>query len=406
MNIWEAARIALRGLRSNRMRSVLTMLGIIIGVSSVILLVAFGNGLQTFINDAFGPLANQLTVTKSQGSLSGNGEPKDLTDNDVDALGNRNKAPDIQSVTPVVSGSANVQLGGGSQVRGSIIGSTADYFTVTDREVVIGEFFDEQQVRNKAKVAVLGPNIVASLFGGDAAAAMGKEIRVGRTSFRVIGVAKGNGQQDDVVIMPLGAARSYLLGGGDAVNQLMIRATSVAAVNAAETQINTILDDRHKIRDPEDRDFNVLKLQSLLDQSSQVLSFVTLFTAAVAGISLVVGSIGVANIMLVTVTERTREIGIRKAIGARRRAILQQFLIESMMLTGIGGVIGILLGVGLAAAAGFILPALIPDFPSPVVSPFSVVLSFTISLIIGLVAGGYPANRAARLRPIEALRYQ
>ena len=406
MNIWEAARIALRGLRSNRMRSVLTMLGIIIGVSSVILLVAFGNGLQTFINDAFGPLANQLTVTKSQGSLSGNGEPKDLTDNDVDALGNRNKAPDIQSVTPVVSGSANVQLGGGSQVRGSIIGSTADYFTVTDREVVIGEFFDEQQVRNKAKVAVLGPNIVASLFGGDAAAAMGKEIRVGRTSFRVIGVAKGNGQQDDVVIMPLGAARSYLLGGGDAVNQLMIRATSVDAVNAAETQINTILDDRHKIRNPEDRDFNVLKLQSLLDQSSQVLSFVTLFTAAVAGISLVVGSIGVANIMLVTVTERTREIGIRKAIGARRRAILQQFLIESMMLTGIGGVIGILLGVGLAAAAGFILPALIPDFPSPVVSPFSVVLSFTISLIIGLVAGGYPANRAARLRPIEALRYQ
>jgi putative ABC transport system permease protein len=406
MNIWEAARIALRGLRSNRMRSVLTMLGIIIGVSSVILLVAFGNGLQTFINDAFGPLANQLTVTKSQGSLSGNGEPKDLTDNDVDALGNRNKAPDILSVTPVVSGSANVQLGGGSQVRGSIVGSTADYFTVTDREVVIGEFFDEQQVRNKAKVAVLGPNIVASLFGGDAAAAMGKEIRVGRTSFRVIGVAKGNGQQDDVVIMPLGAARSYLLGGGDAVNQLMVRATSVAAVNAAETQINTILDDRHKIRDPEDRDFNVLKLQSLLDQSSQVLSFVTLFTAAVAGISLVVGSIGVANIMLVTVTERTREIGIRKAIGARRRAILQQFLIESMMLTGIGGVIGILLGIGLSAAAGLVLPALIPDFPSPVVSPFSVVLSFTISLVIGLVAGGYPANRAARLRPIEALRYQ
>jgi putative ABC transport system permease protein len=382
------------------------MLGIIIGVSSVILLVAFGNGLQSFINDAFGPLANQLTVTKSQGSVSGHGEPKDLTDNDVNALSNKTKAPDILSVTPVVSGSANVQLTGGGQVRGSIVGSSADYFAVSDRKVVIGEFFDEQQVRNKAKVAVLGPNIVASLFGGDAAAAMGKEIRVGRTSFRVIGVAKGNGQQDDVVIMPLGAARSYLLGGGDAVNQLMIRATSVDAVNAAETQINTILDDRHNIRNPDDRDFNVLKLQSLLDQSSQVLSFVTLFTAAVAGISLVVGSIGVANIMLVTVTERTREIGIRKAIGARRRAILQQFLIESMMLTGIGGVIGILLGVGLSAAAGFVLPALIPDFPSPVVSPFSVVLSFTISLIIGLVAGGYPANRAARLRPIEALRYQ
>ena len=206
--------------------------------------------------------------------------------------------------------------------------------------------------------------------------------------------------------MPLGAARAYLLGGGDAVNQVIVRATSVGAVNQAEKQITDILSDRHNIRNPDDRDFNILKLQSLLDQSSQVLTFVTLFTAAVAGISLVVGSIGVANIMLVTVTERTREIGIRKAIGARRRAILQQFLIESMMLTGIGGIIGILLGVGLATAAGIILPAVIPDFPAPVVSMGSVILSFSVSLFIGLVAGGYPANRAARLRPIEALRYQ
>ncbi len=406
MNIWESARIALRGLRSNRLRSALTMLGIIIGVGAVILLVAFGNGLQTFINDAFGPLANQLTVTKSQGSVSGNGEPKDLTDNDVAALTNRGKAPDIMSVTPVVSGSANIQLTGGGSVRGSITGSTADYFQVTDREVVVGEFFTEQQARNKAKVTVLGPNIVASLFGGDAGAALGKEVRVGRTTFKVIGVARANGQADDVAIMPLGAARAYLLGGGDAVNQVIVRATSVGAVNQAEKQITDILSDRHNIRNPDDRDFNILKLQSLLDQSSQVLTFVTLFTAAVAGISLVVGSIGVANIMLVTVTERTREIGIRKAIGARRRAILQQFLIESMMLTGIGGIIGILLGVGLATAAGIILPAVIPDFPAPVVSMGSVILSFSVSLFIGLVAGGYPANRAARLRPIEALRYQ
>ncbi|MDN5860631.1 MAG: ABC transporter permease [Pseudonocardia sp.] len=406
MTIWESARIALRGLRSNRLRSALTMLGIIIGVSAVILLVAFGNGLQSFINDAFGPLANQLTVTKSQGSVSGNGEPNDLTDNDVDALANRNKAPDILSVTPVVTGSADVQVAGGGSVRGSIIGSTADYVRVTDRELVVGEFFDEQQARSRSKVAVLGPNIVVSLFGGDAGAALGKEVRIGRTTFKVIGVAKANGQADNVAIMPLGAARAYLLGGGDTVNQIIVRATSVDRVDRAEAQITTILSDRHHIRDPDNRDFNITKLQSLLDQSSQVLSFVTLFTAAVAGISLVVGSIGVANIMLVTVTERTREIGIRKAIGARRRAILQQFLIESMMLTGIGGIIGILLGIGLAAAAGVILPAIIPNFPAPVVSIGSVILSFSVSLFIGLVAGGYPANRAARLRPIEALRYQ
>jgi ABC-type antimicrobial peptide transport system, permease component len=405
VNVWEAARIALHGLRSNRLRSVLTMLGIIIGVAAVILLVAFGNGLQTYINEAFGPLANQLTISKTQGSLSGSGEPKDLTDGDVEALSNSVKAPDILSVTPIVNGVANVQASGAT-TRASVVGTTADYFAVTDRELVVGEYFDEQQVRNKAKVAVLGPNVVADLFGGDAGAALGKQVRVGRTSFRVIGVVTPNGQQDDVVFMPLGTARAYLLGGGDEVNQIIVRATSTNEVDAAEAQINAILDDRHRIREPEARDFNVLKLQTLLDQSSQVLSFVTLFTAAVAGISLVVGSIGVANIMLVTVTERTREIGIRKAIGARRRAILQQFLIESMMLSGIGGIIGILLGIGLSAAAGVVLPALVQDFPAPVVSPGSVILSFSISLIIGLIAGGYPANRAARLRPIEALRYQ
>ena len=406
MNIWEAARIALRGLRSNRLRSVLTMLGIIIGVAAVILLVAFGNGLQSYINAAFGPLANQITISKSQGNVSGNGTPKDLTDNDVNALRNKSKAPDILSVTPVVSGNANVQATGGGSMRGSIQGSTADYFEVNDRDLLVGDTFDEQQVRNKAKVAVVGSDVVATLFGGDAGGALGKEVRVGRTTFRVIGVLEENGQGDNAVIMPLGAARSYLLGGGETVNSMTLRATSVGTVDAAAEQATQILYTRHNIRDPDDRDFTVQKLQALLNQSSQVLSFVTLFTAAVAGISLVVGSIGVANIMLVTVTERTREIGIRKAIGARRRAILQQFLIEAMMLSGIGGIIGILIGIGLSVAAGLILPAVIQDFPTPVVSVGSVILSFSISLLIGLVAGGYPANRAARLRPIEALRYQ
>lgn len=412
MNIREAARIALRGLRSNRLRSVLTMLGIIIGVAAVILLVAFGNGLQAFINGAFGPLANQITITKQQSGVAGSGAAKDLTDADVAALAEPAKAPDIATVTPTVGGSAMLAVaepsvpGTSGQYRTSITGTTADYLSVTNRSLVVGQFFDDQQVRSKAKVVVLGPNPVAALFGGDAGAALGREIRIGRTTFRVIGVLKSNGQQDDTAVMPLGAARSYLLGGGDAVTSLTVRATSTATVPAAVAQATAILQARHHIRDPGERDFNVLALQSLLDQSSQVLSFVTLFTAAVAGISLVVGSIGVANIMLVTVTERTREIGIRKAIGARRRAILQQFLIEAMMLTGIGGIIGILLGVGLSTVAGLVLPRLIPDFPAPVVSTGSVILSFTISLLIGLVAGGYPANRAARLRPIEALRYQ
>ncbi|MGE0297934.1 MAG: FtsX-like permease family protein, partial [Pseudonocardia sp.] len=239
-----------------------------------------------------------------------------------------------------------------------------------------------------------------------AGAALGQDIRIGRTNFRVIGVLAPNGQQDNVVVMPMGAARSYLVGGGDEVGSIIVKATSVAAVPAALEQVNTILSDRHNIRDPAKRDFDARALQSLLDEANQFLSFLSIFTVAIAAISLIVGGIGVANIMLVSVTERTREIGIRKAIGATRSAILRQFLIESIVLAALGGVIGIVLGVGLSLAAAAILPAAIPDFPPPSVSLDSVVIAFTISLVIGLVAGGYPANRAAKLRPIEALRYQ
>jgi putative ABC transport system permease protein len=402
MTLWESARIAMRGLRSNKLRSALTMLGIIIGVAAVIVLVAFGNGLQRFVADAFGPLANQIQISKDQGGVGA----KDLTDADVRALRDPGRAPAVATVSPTVGGSAQLQLAGGGSYRTGITGTEADYLDVANRELVVGSFFDEQQATSKAKVVVLGPNPVASLFGGQAGDALGQDVRIGRTTFRIIGVLAANGQQDDVAVMPLGAARSYLLGGGDVVSSVTVRAVSTDAVPQAVEQATAILDQRHGIRDAEDRDFTVTALQSLLDQSSQVLSFVTIFVAAVAGISLIVGSIGVANIMLVTVTERTREIGIRKAIGARRRAILQQFLIEAMVLTGIGGVIGILLGIGVSVAAGIVLPQLVADFPAPSVSVGSVVLAFGVSLLIGLLAGGFPANRAARMRPIDALRHQ
>jgi len=185
-----------------------------------------------------------------------------------------------------------------------------------------------------------------------------------------------------------------------------VRARSAEAVTAATDQITTILSDRHHIRDTAKRDFNVRALQQQIQNVTQFLQFLTLFTGAVAGISLIVGSIGVANIMLVTVTERTREIGIRKTIGARPRVILGQFLLESVFLSGLGGLIGITIGVGISLTAGLILPQLYPDFPVPAVDTGSILLSFSISLLIGLIAGGYPANRASRLRPIEALRYQ
>jgi putative ABC transport system permease protein len=403
--IWEVTRIAMRGLRANKLRSALTTLGIIIGVSAVILLTALGNGIQAGFNEQFGSLNTQITITRTEGGVPGGGEARDLTENDMEALLNPRNAPDVATALPIVGGAALLQLGG-DQYRTSVTGTTADYFTITDRELTAGRDFDEQEVRTNAKVVVLGPNPVNELFGGDAAAALGQEIRIGRAVFRVIGVAESTGQQDDVAIMPIGAARSYLTGGDDELDTIIVRARSAEAVTAAANQITEVLSDRHNIRDPTERDFDVQALQQQIQEATQFLSFLTLFTAAVAGISLIVGSIGVANIMLVTVTERTREIGIRKAIGARPRVILGQFLLESVFLSALGGLIGIALGVGLSLVGALIMPQLIPDFPAPAVDPGSIVLSFTISLAIGLIAGGYPAHRASRLRPIEALRYQ
>jgi putative ABC transport system permease protein len=403
--IFEVVRIALRGLRANKLRSALTTLGIIIGVAAVILLTALGNGIQAGFNEQFGSLNTQITITPTQGGVPGGGQARDLTENDMEALADPADAPDIASVTPIVGGAALLQVGG-AQYRTSVTGTTADYLTVTDREVTEGRGFDAQEERTNAKVVVLGPNPVDELFGGNAAAALNQEIRIGRAVFRVIGTVESTGQQDDVAIMPLGAARSYLTGGDDELDTIIVRARSAEAVTPATNQITTILTDRHNIRDPAERDFDVQALQQQIQEATQFLSFLTLFTGAVAGISLIVGSIGVANIMLVTVTERTREIGIRKAIGARPRVILLQFLLESVFLSGLGGLMGIALGVGLALTGAAILPQLIPDFPVPAVDPVSIVLAFTVSLLIGLIAGGYPANRASRLRPIEALRYQ
>ena len=401
MNLVEALRIALRALRANRLRSVLTTTGIIIGVSAVIVLVALGNGIQAGFTEQFSALTNQIQIVPVEDDRSA----QPLTDADVEALGKRTLAPDVTSVTPVVSGSALLQQQGEPGYRVAITGTTADYADVTDLELVTGSFFDEQQERTKAKVVILGTRPVSELFGGDAGGAIGERIRIGRTTFKVIGVAKPT-QQDDVAYMPLEAARSYVLGGTDSVNNIIVTAANGTAVPAALQQVNAVLDDRHRITDTTERDFDARAQQDFIDQASQFLTFLTLFTTAIAGISLVVGGIGVANIMLVSVTERTREIGIRKAIGATRRAILQQFLLESTVLAGLGGTLGVLVGLGISFVGGLVLPRAVPDFPAPAVSPGSVVLALTISLLIGLVAGGYPANRAARLRPIEALRYQ
>jgi putative ABC transport system permease protein len=405
MNIREAFEMALRGLRENRMRSALTTLGIVIGVSAVILLVGLGNGMKAGVNSQFGTLGTQLIVSKASGGTPGGGQPRDLTDTDVQALRNTTDAPDINSVTPVVTGSG-IAYYRQISYKASILGSTPNYLAVEDRDLADGSNFTDQQYRGNARVAILGPAAVAALYGGNNDAAMNTTVRIGRSNFKVIGVLKANGQQDDVTLIPLGAARSYLVGGIDHVNQIIVQATGLDQVSAAQAEVEKILDTRHLIRDPANRDYTVTALQSLLDKVNSFLTILTLFTVAIAGISLLVGGIGVANIMLVSVTERTREIGIRKAIGASRQAIMKQFLIESTVLAGIGGLIGIVIGVVLTIAAAIVLPRVQPSFGAPQVSFVAIVVAFGVSLVIGVVAGGYPANRASKLRPIEALRYQ
>ncbi|HSL07625.1 MAG TPA: ABC transporter permease [Pseudonocardiaceae bacterium] len=408
MNLREALRIAMRGLRANRLRSALTMLGIIIGVAAVILLVALGNGLKTSVNAQLEPLANLITIVPTAGNVPGGTAPKDLIDADVAALQDSSLADQIKTVIPATTGAALVETEAW-RFRASVVGSTDRWLEVSNQDMAAGSFYDEAQARSGAKVIVLGPSVATYLFGDDPAAALNRTVRINRQTFRVIGVMQSVGEpSDSVAVMPLDTARRYIFGGGDKINQIIVQATQAAAVPAAQDEVIRILSDRHRIKDPANRDFEVQSLRSRLDSFNQILRILTLFTAAVAAISLLVGGIGVLNIMLVSVTERTREIGIRKAIGATRRAVLEQFLIEAIVLAGLGGIIGVLVGIGLSELGATIAPTLGPTFESfaPAVTIPSIVVSFAISLAIGLVAGGYPANRAARLRPIEALRYQ
>ncbi len=382
MNLFEALRIAGNGLLANRLRSALTTLGILIGVTAVILLVAVGNGASVQINNQVQSLgANVIYVYPSNargtgGVSQGFSSGQTLTQADVDAINNRQQAPDVVAAIPIAQSGGQITYGNQNYFAPTT-GTTPAFPTVRNYQLAEGSFFtDDDQ------------------------------------SFRVVGVfaskgGSGLGSQDNVVVAPITTVWAYLTGGrGKIISQIVASASSPSVVTQAETEITTILLQRHQIADPTQADFQLQSQQDILTQANSIATALTLVLGAIAGISLVVGGIGIMNIMLVTVTERTREIGIRKAIGARRRDILIQFLIEAMVLSGLGGALGIAVGALLANQAPNIPAIASSNFPTPVVSAPSVVLAFCVSVAIGLFFGIYPANRAARLHPIEALRYE
>ena len=408
MELWQSLKIALRALRVNKMRSFLTMLGIIIGIAAVIAMVAIGTGAEKMISDQISSMGSNLILvipgsTTSGGLRAGAGGAQTLTYDDAKAV--RNECPSVQTVAPTVRSSGQVVFG--NQNWSTIImGCTPEMLEVREWSLAAGRNFTSSDIDGATKNCILGQTVADNLFG--AADPLGKIIRIKKVPFVVVGLLARKGQspqgsdQDDVIFVPLRTAQRKLLGSQfpNSIGAMMVKAKSSSDLAKAEEEVTALLDQRHRIGPSRDRDFTVRNLTEILAVSEQASKVMSLLLGAVASISLIVGGIGIMNIMLVSVTERTREIGIRMAIGAKQRDILLQFLTEAVLLTTFGGLIGMALGVG-----GATLVAKLLGWPT-LVSLEAIVIAFVFSAAVGIFFGFYPARKAAALNPIEALRYE
>ncbi|MES2014551.1 MAG: ABC transporter permease [Patescibacteria group bacterium] len=395
-------------LSANKVRSGLTILGIVIGISSVIAMVSIGTGASNSISSTIQSLGSNLIMVTPGAQRSpgfqvsgGRGNAKTLTKADADAI--LSTVANVEAVDSEVSGRYQITAKG-TNTNTSVTGVTSAYPQVRNVDIEEGSFLTDTQNQSASKVAVIGPTTRDDLFGVDATGVVGQTIRIKGMEFKIIGITKAKGgsgftNQDDAVYIPVTSAQRYF-SGDQYLSTIAIQASSANVMTDVQTDVTNLLLERHHISDSTQADFSVLNQNDILGAASSVTSTLTYLLAAVAGISLVVGGIGIMNMMLTTVTERTREIGLRKAIGARKSDIEKQFLIEAIALTLIGGTIGILLGWLIAFAVN--LSGLLQTS----VSPTSVLLAFGVSALIGIIFGYYPARRAASLSPIEALRYE
>ncbi len=407
ISIAETTRISFRALMANKIRSALTMLGIIIGVGAVIMMFAIGSGANRQISERFSSMGSNMIMVRP-GADQGpggvrSGSVSTLTVDDATAIGSECSA--VKYASPVYGGNAQVVYGNQNWST-SVTGTTPDYLFVRDWSIDSGIIFTEQDVRSATKVCVIGQTIVKNLFGSEDP--IGKTIRIKTVPVVVIGVLKTIGanamgrDEDDLILVPVTTAQRRLFSstGADSVSNIMVKTGSFELLDTAQEQVESLLRMRHRIRPGETDDFNVRNLAQMVENAKSATRVLTLLLTAVASVSLLVGGIGIMNIMLVSVTERTREIGIRMALGAKTIDIRMQFLVEALMLSLVGGFIGILLGVGgaMAISTGFGWAVGI--------STFSIVLSFGFSALVGVSFGYYPAWRASLLNPIEALRYE
>jgi putative ABC transport system permease protein len=406
MNLINLLRIAVRALYRNKMRAFLTMLGIIIGVASVIAMLAIGEGSKKSITEEMSSMGTNLVMImpnfQRRGGVSlGASSSMALKYSDVTAI--RNEAASISAVSPTVNANGQV-IYGNQNTQTTINGVSEEFLDIRKLVIQSGRIFNETEVRSMAKVCILGQTVVENLFG-EGADPVGLSIRIKNLPFEIIGVLKDKGEsgmgqdQDDMILAPYTTVQRRLAA-IDYINGIYCSAVSEEKSAVAIEEVEEILRRTHKLKETDENDFRVMSQSELLETVSSVTNILKLLLGAIAGISLLVGGIGIMNIMLVSVTERTREIGLRMSIGGRGKDILRQFLAESMILSIAGGIFGIIFGYIIAKLAGTLL-----DMP-PVVATSSVLLAFAVCFAIGVFFGWYPARKAANLNPIDALRYE